>query len=69
MEKIKMTEAQMNHFANVRDILHIHGHNVPRTDWQIIDGEKNPVFKIDNRTYKTYAGFIRAANKIAWDLM
>lgn len=59
----------MNHFANVRDILHIHGFNVPRTDWQILDGEKNPVFKIDNRTYKTYAGFIRAANKIAWDLM
>ena len=64
-----MTNAQLNHFANVRDILHIHGFDVPRTDWQFLEGEKNPVFKIDNRTYKTYAGFMRAANKIAWGLM
>jgi hypothetical protein len=59
----------MRHFANVRDILLIHGYDVPRTDWQIIDGAKNPVFKIDNKTYKTYSGFIKAANRIAWTLM
>ena len=63
-----MTQSQMRHFANVRDVLLIHGYNVPRTDWQIILGIP-PVFKIDNKTYKTYSGFIKAANKIAWALM
>jgi hypothetical protein len=64
-----MTNAQLSHFANVRDVLHIAGYDVPRTDWQVMNGDKNPVFRIDNKTYKTYAGFIRAANKIAWTLM
>ena len=64
-----MTQSQLAHFANVRDILHIHGYNVPRADFQVMDGVKNPIFQIDVKTYKTYAGFMRAANKIAWTLM
>jgi hypothetical protein len=59
----KMTPSQFTHFANVRDALHIAGYDVPRTNPQ------NPVFKIDGRTYKTYASFMRAANKIAWTLI
>ena len=47
----------------MRDVLHIHGFNVPRVD------PDNPVFSIDGKTYKTYAGFMRAANRIAWTLM
>jgi hypothetical protein len=63
-----MNQTQLAHFANVRDILHIHGHYVPRADWQVYKGEP-PVFKIDDKTYKTYASFMRAANRIAWTLM
>lgn len=63
-----MTQDQLNHFANVRDVLHIHGYDVPRADFQFLQGE-SPVFRIDNRTYKTYAGFMRAANRIAWTLI
>jgi hypothetical protein len=58
-----MTPAQFSHFANVRDVLHIHGFDVPRID------PDTPVFQINGRTYKTYAGFMRAANRIAWALM
>lgn len=58
-----MTPSQFSHFANVRDFLDIAGFNVPRVDPQ------NPVFKIDGRTYKTYAGFMRVANKIVWTLV
>lgn len=58
-----MTPSQFSHFANVRDALDIAGFDVPRVDPQ------NPVFKIDGRTYKTYASFMRAANKIAWTLI
>ena len=57
-----MTDAQFSHFANVRDVLDIHGFAVPRVD------QENPVFSIDGRVYKSYASFMRAANKIAWTL-
>jgi hypothetical protein len=62
-----MNQTQLAHFANVRDVLHIAGHDVPRADWQVYKGEP-PVFQIDGKTYKTYAGFMRAANRIAWTL-
>lgn len=58
-----MSPSQFSHFANVRDVLHIHGFNVPYTT------PDNPVFSIDGKTYKSYAGFMRAANRIAWTLM
>ncbi len=63
-----MNQTQLAHFANVRDILHIAGHDVPRADWQVIQGLA-PEFRIDGKTYKTYASFMRAANRIAWTLM
>jgi hypothetical protein len=62
-----MNQTQLAHFANVRDVLHIAGHDVPRADFQVYRGE-SPVFQIDGKTYKTYAGFMRAANRIAWTL-
>jgi hypothetical protein len=63
-----VNQAQLTHFANVRDVLHIAGHDVPRADFQVMRGEP-PIFRIDSRTYKTYAGFMRAANRIAWALV
>ena len=63
-----MNPSQLAHFANVRDVLHIAGHEVPRADFQVMRGEP-PVFQIDGKTYKTYASFMRAANRIAWTLI
>ncbi len=63
-----MNASKLPHFANVRDVLHIAGHDVPRADFQVMQGQP-PVFSIDGRVYKTYEGFMRAANRIAWTLV
>lgn len=63
-----MNSRQLAHFANVRDVLHIYGYDVHRADFDVLDG-KPPTFRLDQRTFKSYAAFMRAANALVWTLL